>query len=592
MIAFRRYIVVALFTLLAFGLGGCDSVDNFFFKPDYKISGVEKDAALQKDLDGFLKTRTADIKKPKNPKESQAQSAYQASLLQNDLADDLRAKGYYDSTVSYVPGAKDWSGTYRVTPGVIYKIATVTLKPEAFKKYYGHVALLKGQALDAVNVLAAEAALSTAVQKDGCYFTLDVTHEVLLDVKAKTANVAFSVAAGPKASFGPALFKNNVTVKDEYLAKMVPWKEGHCFRRDQVEALRTSLFETGLFSRADLELPKKPAADGSVPVTLDLKERPPRSVSAGLSYYTDEGPGVELSWKHRNFFGGGENVEANLKVSQLLQSLQGKYTIPYFLRRDQSLSFTSDLSREDSDAYVERGLNSGVALKRVFSKKLSGTTGVSLDIDEIDDKTLHSTDTYALVSFPNAVTYDSRDNALDARHGWLLDGSVEPFIDALGNSPAFWKTEGAARTYLPLGKDFTLAGRVKAGSLLGPSTVNVPATKRYYAGGGGSVRGFGYQEVGPQDAAGKPTGGRSLAEASIEARYKITETIGAVAFLDAGSVSETSVPNLDDLSVGTGLGLRYYTGFGPLRLDVGVPVNNKDKADSSYQLYISIGQAF
>lgn len=589
----RSPFLLMLFLLAALGLAGCfEGPEGLIFKPDYKVAGLGKDAELQKDLDRFVNDREGAIKKPKNPKEAHAQAAYQASLLQTDIADEMRAKGYYDSSVSFQPGAKDWTGTYKVQPGALYKIATVTLRPETFRKYYGHVAVLKGQKLEATAVLAAEAELSKAVQKDGCYFTLDVTHEVLLDVRRKTANVAFAIAAGPRVVFGPAQFLNNGAVKQSYLQKMVPWKEGKCFRKDQVEGLRTALFETGLFSRADLKLPEKPAPGSAVPVTLDLKERPPRSVSLGLSYYTDEGAGIDLDWKHRNFLGGGENVETELKVSQLIQSLTGKFTEPYFLRHDQSLSFTSDLSREDSDAYLDRGLDSTLALKRVFSKKLSGTTGLSLAFDSVDDKTQHTNDTYALVSLPNSLTFDSRDNPLDARHGWLLEGSVEPFFDAFGNSPAFWKTEGAARNYIPLGKDVTLAARVKAGSLLGPSTVNVPATKRYYAGGGGSVRGFGYQEVGPQDAAGNPTGGRSLAEMSGELRYKITDTVGAVAFVDAGSVSETVVPNLDDLSVGAGLGLRYYTGFGPLRLDVGVPVANRDKADSSYQLYISIGQAF
>ncbi|MDE1151636.1 MAG: autotransporter assembly complex protein TamA [Micavibrio sp.] len=588
----RSLILAALFTAMSFGLTGClDSVDAFFFKPEYKVAGVDANETLKKDLSAFINDRAGTIKKPKNKAENADIAHYQAGLLRADLADVLKSKGYYDGTVNFKQGRGDWQGTYAIDAGAQYKIASVTLKPATYSKYFRRVARLQDQPLDAEAVLKAEASLLKAVQKDSCAFTLDVTHEVLLDVKAKTASVAFTVKAGAKAVFGPVTFENNGKVSQGYLAKMVPWKEGECFRRDKIESLRAALFETALFSRADLVIPDAPKAGGVVPVTLQLKERPPRSVSFGLSYYTDEGPGVSASWKHRNFLGGGETVEATAKVSSLLQSLQGKMTSPYFLRHDQSLSLTTALTHEDSDAYVERNLDGGAAIKRVFSKRLSATTGVNLSFSNIEDKSLRTTDTFGLLSFPQTMTYDSRDNPLDARHGWLLDASAEPFIDMLGTSPAFWKTEGSARTYVPFGKKFTLAGRAKIGSILGPATADVPATERFYAGGGGSVRGFGYQEVGPM-AAGKPSGGRSLAEASAEARLRVTETIGAVAFLDAGSVSETVAPDFNNLSVGAGLGLRYYTSFGPLRLDVGVPLNNKEDTSSSYQLYISIGQAF
>jgi len=587
----RSIIIAALFIAMSFGLSGClDSVDAFFFKPKYTVSGVDANKDLKDDLDAFIDERAATLKKPKNKAESADVSRYQAGLLRTDLVDVMKSKGYYDAAVDFKQGKEDWQGIYVVNAGAQYKITSVTLKPARFDKYFHRAARLQDKPLDAAAVLKAEAGILKSIQKDSCAFTLEVTHEVLLDPKAKTASVAFTVKEGEKAVFGPVTFENNGKVSQSYLAKMVPWKEGECFRRDKIEEFRASLLQTALFSRADLVLPPAPKKGGVVPMTLQLKERPPRSVSFGLSYYTDEGPGVSASWKHRNFLGSGETMEASAKISSLLQSLDAKLTSPFFLRKDQSLTLNADLTHEDSDAYVERNLDTGASIKRVFSKRFSATTGVNLEFSNINDKSLQTTDTFGLLSFPQTATFDNRDNPLDARHGWLLSGSAEPFIDMLGTSPAFWKMEGDARTYVPFGKRFTLAGRAKLGSLLGPSTLDVPATKRFYAGGGGSVRGFGYQDVGPMTD-GKPTGGRSLAEASAEARLRFTKSIGAVAFLDAGSVSETVAPDFSNLSVGAGLGLRYYTSFGPLRLDVGVPLNNKEDT-SSYQLYISIGQAF
>ncbi len=590
---FRAIILLVLFCGMACGLSGCldDSLRAFFFKPDYTLSGLDNNTALKKEMQIFLGNRLADIKKPKVKAEQAEAAAYQADLVKTDLADQMKAKGYYDSNVVFHPGKKPWSGDYSINSGAVYKIASVTLRPSAEQKFYAQVAVLKGQVLDAAVVLTAEAELVKAVQKDSCAFTLEVTHEVTLDARAKTADIVFSINAGGKAAFGPAEFRNPGRTKLSYLEKTVPWKEGDCFRREKIDETRAALFQTGIFSRVDLVLPQQLPADGRVPVVFALKERAPRSISFGVSYYTDEGPGVTAGWKHRNFFGAGETVDAEAKVSSLIQSLNAKFTSPYFLRHDQSLSFTADLSHEDSDAYNETGLSTGVSIKRDFSKRLSGTTGLTLEYSKIDDKTLLTTDTFTLLSLPQSVKFDSRDNVLDATRGWLLEGSAEPFIDVTGTSPAFWKTVGSAKTYLALSKTYTLAGRVKAGSILGPSTASIPATKRFYAGGGGSVRGFGYQEVGPV-AAGKPSGGRSLAEASGELRFRMTDTLGAVAFVDAGSVSETVVPDFSNLSIGAGAGLRYYTSFGPLRFDVGVPLNNRNKTSSSYQLYISIGQAF
>ncbi|HYD18860.1 MAG TPA: BamA/TamA family outer membrane protein [Patescibacteria group bacterium] len=592
MLSPRRLVPALMFMLMLLLAGISGRTDaGLFGGTDYRISGLEGDARLEKTINHFLKNQTADIKKPKAAAEAAAASAYRANLLRGDLRDAMRAKGYYDAKVRFTPGKKLWSGTFQITPGTAYEIDQVALKPYGFEKYYPSLAVLKGQRLDAVNVLGTQAELKKELEKDSCAFSLELDHQVLLEPASHTADITFTVDAGQSADFGKTLFINNGKVKQSYLRKMVPWREGSCFRRDQVEDLRASLFETGLFSRVDLKLPDAPGKDGRVPVTLELKERAPRSVSFGLSYYTDEGPGVTAGWKHRNFFGGAETVDLGAKYSTLLQGLNAKFTSPFFLRRDQSLSVNGDIKREDSDAYLNRGVETGAAVKRLLSKRLTATSGVRLAFSHIEDKTLFTTENYGLLSLPQTLAYDSRNNALDATKGWLLEIAAAPYLDVLGNSPVFWKTEGSARTYLALTKDFTLAARAKLGSIIGAARADVPATERFYAGGGGSVRGFGYQEVGPQ-AFGKPTGGRSLAEASVEGRYRVTDTIGAVAFLDAGTVSTSLVPDTSDLSVGAGLGLRYYTGFGPLRLDVGVPLNKRDTTSSPFQVYVSIGQAF
>jgi len=135
-------------------------------------------------------------------------------------------------------------------------------------------------------------------------------------------------------------------------------------------------------------------------------------------------------------------------------------------------------------------------------------------------------------------------------------------------------------------------GRAAAGSLTGENVRNIPASLRFYSGGGGSVRGYKYQSLGPHDRNGDPLGGLSFTDVSLEARFRITESFGIVPFVDGGMVYETTMPDWGrDLSWGVGLGFRYYTLIGPIRLDIATPLQDRDN-NKAFQIYLSIGQAF
>lgn len=556
-------------------------------KASYQIEGLGQDPVLEKEVLGFLKNRASLIETDANG--NGEYETFQASQIRSDLVAKMHELGYYDAQVTFQPGEKPWTGTYAIDQGTAYIIKQVRVQPKAYAHHKPKG--LEGQILNAQEVLAEQEKMRAAIARDGCYYNLSLTHEVTIDTRNHTAEIIFTVDAGVQVRMGEAIFEGNGAVRDVYLQKLVGWKEGDCFDAERIETLRSRLFESGLFSGAELDLPKAPKAGSSVPITLRVRERSFRTLSAGASYYTDEGFGVTLGWRHRNLFGEAETLESRLSLSQRLQVLDGRFSKPFFIRDDQTLSFNAALSNEETDGYTTTGLETGVGLRRFFTRRLSGSTGMALSMMRIDDKAVAEKKNHYLVSLPQTLRFDDRDNALDATKGFVVEGRVEPFFDMGGESSAFWRTEASASAYHTMGKKVTAAARVKAGSLLGPATLDIPASRRYYAGGGGSVRGFGYQDVGPS-INGEPQGGRSLIEGSAELRFRLSESLGAVAFVDAGSVSEDSFPELNDLSVGAGLGLRYYTDFGPLRLDVAVPVNHKETTSSSYQVYISIGQAF
>jgi translocation and assembly module TamA len=198
-----------------------------------------------------------------------------------------------------------------------------------------------------------------------------------------------------------------------------------------------------------------------------------------------------------------------------------------------------------------------------------------------------------VVGIPLDLNYDNTDSPIDPSRGVRATGRVEPFaqLGDAGAGPLLFQGSFATYRAIDAGNKYILAGRVAAGTLLDASLDDVPAPRRFYVGGGGSLRGFGYQEASPRDAAGNIIGGLSFVSASLEARIKVTDTIGVVPFVDAGAAFPGRVPDLGDLRYGVGLGLRYYTGIGPVRVDFAVPLNRRP-GDAQYGIYVSLGQSF
>lgn len=564
----------------------------------YEITGAGDDAALDAYLQTILKNRlTQKLEENDDAELTERREAYREKMISADLKKAMAAKGYYDGSVDYIdePSAP-LTGEYRVTPGPQYTIQKRNVEPAEYAALLGAEDIQEGVPLDAVATLQTQKNLYDAIAKDRCYFTLDIKNTVVLDKVNHTATLTYEVDAGAEGNFGPVIFTGQTSVKDSYLAKLVSWKEGDCFRRDRIESLRAKILESGLFVRAEAVLPDGPDENDLVPLEIQVTERAHRTLRAGLSYYTDEGIGAVLGWEHRNFLGAAEKLSAALSLSALKQSLDIDLTKPFFLRKDQSLTFSTALHNQETDAYDELGADFGITLSRNFHKRLNGSVGANLTITKISEENNLNNDekVYGLLSFPGSLTFDNRNDKLDPLRGWLITASVAPFLDVLGESDPFFKMQLLASTYLSLDDagNSVVALRAGVGSIVGGDTFNVPPTERFYAGGGGTVRGYGYQEVGPKDFAGDPLGGRSMVTGSAEFRQKMTDTIGVVAFVDAGSVSEDSYPDMSNMAIGAGVGVRYYTGFGPLRFDVAVPLTEKEDLDRNFQFYISIGQAF
>ena len=464
-----------------------------------------------------------------------------------------------------------------------------------------------GEPVTADQMLEAVEKLPERLRRRGYPLAQVSSQRYFLDRAARTLNAEIVVDTGPPALLGEIVVEGNKDVSTTYIRDRAPWKAGtEPWNESRVQDYVDELRGLGLFSmvrQRNIKDVPSPRKDGMVilPVQLVVREGPPRSVSAAARYETDSGIGVEGEWEHRNFFGNGEKLVVSLPITPEKQGLKASFEKPAFLDRDQKLVGEASLLQEFTDAYDRRGLRVGAGIERRLSPYWWVGVGASSDSGTLteDDRT---NEPYSFVGPHLRIVRDSRNNKINPKRGSVLEINSKPifgyydgFFTALGT-----EVEGMFY-YAPFRKGpnkgviddkLVLAARVRGGSMAGAEMNNLPSTLRYYAGGAGSVRGYSYQAIGPRNDKGDPSGGRSYQIVNLEARYKITDEIGIVPFLDGGMVYEDALPQVfGDMRWGAGLGLRYYTPIGPVRLDVATPLNPVD-GDPPLQLYISIGQSF
>ena len=517
----------------------------------------------------------------------------------------LHAKGFYDAQVVATVNTEKtpYIAIFTITKGAAYILKSIRVVEDPESITSGAVLpspdildLGVGGAVNYENIQDAIAQVRSKVYAANCLRNVKVQVHLRVDTTNKTAEAIYRVWAGREAKFGELSIEGLETVKSSYVDRKVPWEAGECFKPKKVEELQVKLLQTSLFSKSDIKVAENPNDAGLYPVTLTLKERAQRTIKAGIGFATEEGFDFKPSWEHRNFFGEGEKLTIESTLSTFLQSLKGTLERPDFLQIDQTLTLESEISQSETDAFNATSLGVSAQLSRPLGDHLTGGLGIAYALKTVDDKeTGNSEETFSLVSFPGYLEHSTRDSALDPSKGHVLRVDVEPFFETLNSGDMFLKSKGTAKFYyrhknIPLKP--TWAVRATLGSIIGSGTGDLPADERFYSGGGGSVRGYGYQLLGPLSD-GSPDGGRSLVEFSGELRLRATESIGVVPFMDAGNVYNEPYPEFDgDLFYAAGLGLRYYTGFGPFRFDVAFPLDKRDGVDDTFQIYLSFGQSF
>jgi translocation and assembly module TamA len=523
-----------------------------------------------------------------------------------ELRDAAHSLGYWNAQFSYAidSNAEPAKVVVTVAPGPLYHVGAVkVLVPDGRSLPVPGAALpLKpGDPARTAPVVAAEAALVARFADSGHPFAKALDRRVVIDNDARTMAVTYRIDPGPVRRFGATTISGLERLDPGYVERRLQWHAGEVYDAAKVAATRAALLESGLFSTVAITPVPAGKTPGEVAMTIAVTERAHRTIGAGLAYNTSQGAAARAFWENRNLFGNAEYLKLDASVGQQIDAFAANFRRPDFFATGQDLLATAEVANDTPVAYRSRRAVGTLGIERRFTPGLTG--GLSLQAQAANVVQLAAlspftaaerTQSYKLFGVPAYVKLDTTDNLLDPTRGWRAQLAVTPAHTISTPNLSFVTNLLSASTYrrIGAGERVVLAGKLAFASLDGAPLAGLPADQRIYTGGGGSIRPYGYEMAGPLDANNVPIGGKSSLVGNFEARIKVTPTIGLVPFVDAGSYYEQSLPQFGQhLFYGVGLGLRYYTAFGPLRLDLATPLY-KRRADSPIQVYISLGQAF
>nr|WP_255607983.1 autotransporter assembly complex family protein [Methylosinus sp. Sm6] len=433
----------------------------------------------------------------------------------------------------------------------------------------------------------------------------------VVDHREKAMDVTVAVDPGPRAGIGAASLKGSPGVDPDVIRSFIYLDEGEDYSPQKLAELRKSVARIEAIGSVKVEDGAALDANGNLPITVETAERKRHAIGADLIFSNVDGPGLRGYWMDRNLFGGAERLRVDLegglapfgsspgynglssvRLNDVVGRAKASFIAPALLGARDDLLVDGTAVREKVDDYRAYFGNLTLSARHRFSDVASVQAGVELERGHTYDA--FGPHDYSLLGFPLSGSYDGTNNLLAPTSGLRAIVSVTPYVKTLSDSVGMLQSKAQVSGYHAFDEDgfYVLAGRVAAGSIVGAGIADIPASHRFFAGGGGSVRGYRYRSLSPDEGFGFPVGGRSLLEASLEARIKITPEIGVVPFYDIGAAFASPYPDFQsEMRSAVGLGLRYYTAIGPVRLDVATPIGRRPD-ENKFAIFIGVGESF
>jgi translocation and assembly module TamA len=537
----------------------------------------------------------------------------------------LQSYGYYDGKVrvtldghgiddpalprilAAVPKGKSIEARVTVDKGPLFHLGRIEIEGAVSTAARRKLDLAPGAPAVASNVLAARSRLLAALKEEGHPFAAITLPPATLEERTKSLDIVFQANPGPIAHIGRIRLEGLKSVNESFVRRHLSLHEGELYRPSAIERARLALASLGVFSGVVVRHASHLDPDGRLPITFSVIERPRHAVGVTAAYSTDLGASLTVTWSDRNLFGNAEQLNlsasgiglAGNAVNGLGYDVTAQFLKPDFLALDQTLEFDLAALRQDLDAYNQQGYTGALSLRRKLTAEWTAGIGISSEVETIIQE--HVTRNYTLIGLPLTLKYDSTDQSnplLDATHGVRAALTAVP-TESLGSGGAtFTILQAAGSTYYDLNRlgisapgRSIIALRGLIGSVEGAGQFDLPPDQRFYGGGSPTIRGFRYQSVGPRFADGQPEGGTAIDAGTIEFRQRILDHYGVAAFVDAGQVAAAAEPFAGRLAIGAGIGARYYTPIGPVRLDIAAPLDPRH-GDDLFEIYVGLGQAF
>ena len=537
-----------------------------------------------------------------------------------EITETLNIFGYFDAKVHFTLDKEtplptitifaDSGTLYHIQDFAIEYVHTTPTDPLALETLT--LSLSKGSPVNLEKARDIGKSIAKYYRGKGFPFARALTLKGQIDREKKTLKIIFVIDLKRRGTFGKTIIEGNGQVANAYIRNRFEWGEGKLFNEEKINETRKNLMESGLFNDVTIQAVEETPSDqvslkdlSPTDIHVKLTEAPARSFGGGIRYATHDGWGGKVFWRHNNFLGQGDGLETRVEIGSRIREARIDYSTPDFLMRNQMLLTSLGGIEEITRAYVSKTGKGGGILSYDISRACQLRYGLEGEMGAIKRNGLSHP--VRLFSIPLNIDFDGTRSILNPTAGIRTRVKSIPYFGHYQKNNGFWVNEVVVSTYFtPERKAIEVTDNVpvlavwgKAGHINVRDLSYVPPTKRFYSGGGNSIRGYAYQLLGPLDADLTPIGGRSIVEFGAEYRFPIHEKFGLVAFIEGGSVGLNNTPkfNHQNLLFGTGIGIRYYTGMGPIRFDFAIPTKRRrdpsgQKIDDAYQFYISVGQAF
>ena len=499
----------------------------------------------------------------------------------------LEPYGYYNVQVESRLEAQgeDWIASFRIEPGtpVRYRDIRIVLKGAgetypALLKTVDEFPLQAQQIVIHSDYEAAKANLLKTAIARGFLDAVYLRSELRIDPAAGYADVQLELQTGPQYRFGPVAFAES-DLSEELLQRYVTFKPDEPYSTRRLLDLQRALEDSDYFERVEVVPQRALAQDNAIPIHVELESRKRNKYSAGLGFGTDTGARGLLGWENRRINQYGHRVGVDLRGSEIGNSLKANYSLPLAKPRTDRLEFSAASITEDTDTADStlHKLGVGRTVARGRWREV-----VSLSYEQ-EDYTVGLTDETTTLLIPG-ISYSQvrTDNRLVVDRGWRVQFDLRGAAEPLLSDTSFVQAEAKGKWIRSVGERGRVIARAEAGSTWIDDADLLPVSARFFAGGDQSVRGYDYQDLGPVDASGEVVGGKHLLFGSLEYEHRIVGNWGVAVFVDTGNAFDDFSERLE---TGAGIGLRWESPIGMVRIDVAAAVSQ----DNAIRLHFTLG---